>query len=45
MRVYLIDILPYLNPPARGAVTTVDDSELVTLRNLVLLFDVGADSF
>ena len=44
-REYLSDIHPYLNPPARGAVTTVDGRELVTLGTLVLTFEIGADSF
>ena len=44
-REYLIDIHPNLNPPARGAVTTVDGRELVTLGTLVLTFEIGADSF
>ena len=44
-REYLIDIHPYLNPPARGAVTTVDSRELVTLGTLVLAFEIGANSF
>ena len=44
-REYLIDIHPNLNPPARGAVTTVDIRELVTLGTLVLTFKIGADSF
>ena len=44
-REYLIDIHPNLNPPARGAVTTVDGRELVTLGTLFLTFELGADSF
>ena len=46
-REYLIDIHPIanLNPPARFAVTAVDGRELVTLRTLVLTFEIGADSF
>ena len=44
-REYLIDIHPNLNSPARGAVTTVDGRELVTLGTLVLTFEIGADSF
>ena len=44
-REYLVDIHPNLNPPARGAVTTVDGRELVTLETLVLTFEIGADSF
>ena len=44
-RGYLIYIHPYLNPPARGAVTTVDGRKLVTLGTLVLTFEIGADSF
>ena len=44
-REYLIDIHPNLNPPARGAVTTVDGGELVPLGTLVLTFEIGADSF
>ena len=32
-REYLIDIHPNLNPPARGAVTTVNGRELVTFGN------------
>ena len=43
-REYLIDIHPNLNPPARGAVATVDGRELVTLGTLVLTFEIGADS-
>ena len=38
-REYLINIHPNLNPPARGALTTVDG------RELVLTFEIGADSF
>ena len=44
-REYLVDIYPNLNPPARGAVTTVDGRELVTLGTLFLTFEIGADSF
>ena len=44
-REYLVDIHPNLNPPARGAVTTVDGCKLVTLGTLVLTFEIGADSF
>ena len=44
-REYLVDIHPNLNPPARGAVATVNGCELVTLGTLVLSFDIDAESF
>ena len=44
-REYLIDIHPYLNPPTRVVVTTVDGGELITLGTLVLTFEFGADCF